>query len=70
MDKHAGVAQVIFDAARRRFEGQVFMSEDGEKTVLSVSAPGHPSWGHRRIKQALIASAEFISGPGRPHARS
>lgn len=70
MKANTGVANVIFDAAARRFEGQVFLSENGERTVLRVSAPGHPGWPHRRIHTALVASAQALAKRGRGHAHS
>ncbi|WP_172298695.1 hypothetical protein [Pseudoruegeria sp. HB172150] len=58
MQQTAGVSRVIYDAASRRYEGHVHLRRDGEARVLTVSAPGHPGWPHRRIADALIASAQ------------
>lgn len=70
MNTTAGVANVVFDAASRRYEGQVHIAKDGTPMSLRISAPGHPAWPHRRIKAALIASAQAHQQNGASHARA
>lgn len=64
MKATTGVVGVIFDAAARRYEGQVHLPQDGKPSILRVSAPGHPAWGYRRISSALIASARNQTAGG------
>jgi len=70
MTTNAGVTQVIFDPMRRRFKGQVVLPAASGRQILTVSAPGHPSWDHRRIQSALIASAQGKARREVAHART
>ena len=65
------IRNVAYDAARRRFIADVAVSDDGRQRQMQVSAPGHPSWGHRRIVVALTqAVAKFQSNSDLSHARA
>ena len=66
----AGVTQVIFDPARRRFRGRVVLPDGEAARIMNVSAPGHPNWDHGRIRSALIASAQTKAREGAAHARA
>lgn len=56
MEKTIRIDHVIYDAAERRFKGQVRIGGLA-KEPYHVSAPGHPSWGYRRITAALADKA-------------
>ncbi len=51
----ASIHHVVFDARRRRFKGAVVI---GDAPEFSVSVPGHPSWGYRKIARAMVTASE------------
>lgn len=53
------VHNVAFDARRQRFEGTVSI---GGAADFSVSIPGHPSWGYRRIAKAMVSAGQVRAG--------
>ena len=65
------IRNVAYDAARRRFIADVAFGGAGNARQLQVSAPGHPSWGYRRIVSALSQAAQkFQPKTGLSHARA
>ncbi len=76
METTMRIDNVIYDASERRFKGQVRIGGLA-KTPYNVSAPGHPSWGYRRITQALAGKAHstfkarsITKSPQATHAHS
>lgn len=56
MEHAIRIENVIYDAAQRRFMGQVRVG--GPKNRLfHISTPGHPAWGYRRIATAMAQKA-------------
>jgi len=56
MEKTMRIDNVIYDASERCFKGQVRIGSLAQGPY-QVSAPGHPSWGYRRITATLAGKA-------------
>lgn len=50
------IDRVIYDAHKRRFEADVFFDGVSAKRV-HVSIPGHISWAHDRMVNAIVSAA-------------
>jgi len=60
------IENVSYDPAKRRFLDRVLIAKGLWIRTLDVAAPGHPSWGYRRIAKALARAAETTMDKMKP----